>query len=88
MKNKSIENHKQWTDGSLTFTEVICQEYQNCKFSAGHVDGHPVDTLFLQAEKDGRVTTKLLLRPDEMAAIAWISTGAMWSTFMKDQSSV
>jgi hypothetical protein len=43
------------------------------------VDGHPVDTLYLQAEKDGEVTTQFLLRPDEMAAVAWLTSGVLWS---------
>lgn len=85
MKNKSIENPKQWAEGDLKFTETICQEYSNCKFSAGQVDGHPVDTLYFQAEKNGQITTQLLLRPDEMAAVAWVITGALWSSIIKDQ---
>ena len=82
MKNKSIDNPNQWQDGEFTFTEIIYQEYNNCKFSAGHVKGHPVDTLYLQAEKDGEITTQLLLRPDEMAAIAWVATGSLWSAMI------
>lgn len=82
MNNHSIENPRQWRDGELEFTEIICQEYDNCCFSAGIVAGHPVDTLYLQAEKDGQITTQLLLRPDEMAAIAWVASGAIWSWSM------
>ena len=79
MENKSINTPKQWTEDQFTFTEVICQEYSNCKFSAGFIDGHSIDTLYLQAEKNGKVTTQLLLRPDEMAALAWVAAGALWS---------
>jgi len=79
MENKSINNPKQWIDGQLIFTEIICQEYSNCKFSTGFVEGHPVDTLYFQAEKNGKVTTQLLLRPDEMLAIVWVMTGLLWS---------
>lgn len=84
MKNKSIENPKQWTDGNFEFTEIICQEYQNCKFSAGKVEGHLVDNLYFQAEKDGIITTQLLLRPDEMAAIAWVTTGVLWPLLLNN----
>ncbi len=66
-------------DGDLKFTECIKQEYTNCVFSAERVDGHSVDTLYLQVEKDGVITTQLLLRPDEMAAISLIASGALWS---------
>lgn len=84
VNNKSIKNPKTWTDGDLKFTEIIGQEYtgNNCKFSAGFVEGHPVDTMYLQLEKDGEVSTQLLLRPDEMAAIAWVATGSLWSELM------
>jgi len=81
MKNPSIVNPRHWTDGEYEFTEMIRQEYPNCCFSAGLVKGHPVDTVYLQAEKDGIVTTQLLLRPDELAAIAWVATGVLWSVF-------
>lgn len=82
MKNKSIEKPRRWKDGQFTFTETICQEYTNCKFSAGFIKGHPVDTMYFQVEKDGKITTQLLLRPDEMAAIAWVATGSLWSEIM------
>ena len=67
----------------IKFQEVIKQEYSNCKFSTGFIEGHPVDTMYLRAEKDGVITTQLLLRPDEMAAIAWCCTGALWTKEMK-----
>jgi hypothetical protein len=68
-----------WSVDGLTFTEVIRQEYTNCVFSAGTVAGHPVDTLYLELERDGKVGTFLLLRPDEAAAIAWCMSGVLWS---------
>ncbi len=83
MNNKSIVLPTSWKDGDLKFTERIRQEYTNCVFSAGSVEGQPVDTLYLQAEKDGVITTQLLLRPDEMAAIAWIASGSLWSELIE-----
>lgn len=85
MKNKSIDRPKQWADDQFTFTEIICQEYNNCKFSAGFVEGHPVDTLYFQAEKNGKITTQLLLRPDEMLAIVWVMTGLLWSEIISKE---
>lgn len=79
MKNQSIGGSVEWTEGDLTFTETISQEYSNCKFSGGFVEGHPVDTVYIQLEKDGIVTTSLLLRPDEVAALAWIAAGILWT---------
>jgi hypothetical protein len=83
MENETIKKPRSWKDGPYTFTEVIRQEYSNCIFSAGALEGHPVDTLYLQAEKNGKVTTQLLLRPDEMAAIAWVAAGALWTHTME-----
>lgn len=83
----SIENQSRdsliWQEDKLTLTEVIRQEYSNCVFSAGEVAGHPIDTVYLKLERDGRVDTFLLLRPDEMAAIGWLATGVLWSLAMK-----
>ncbi len=67
-----------WTEDGMTFTEVIRQEYADCAFSAGVVEGHPVDTMYIQLKRDG-VVTQILLRPDEMAAIAWLASGVLWS---------
>ena len=84
MRNQTIDDPRHWIDGELEFTELICQEYSNCKFSAGTVVGHPVDTIYFQAEKDGTITTQLLLRPDELAAIAWVATGVLWSILLNE----
>ena len=56
---------------------IVSQPYQNCEFSAGFVKGHPVDTLFLRLEREEELT--ILLRPDEMAAIAYCASGILWS---------
>lgn len=82
MHNAAIDNAEHWTeviDGApLEFTELIRQAYTNCHFSAGMVEGDPVDTLYLKLSKAGR-DTLLLMRPDEFAAIAWCITGVLWS---------
>jgi len=73
------------------YTEIARQEYagNNCVFSAGFVEGAvpPVDTMFIRLEKDGAEPTIIHLRPDEMAALAWIITGTLWSHMM-DQAPV
>lgn len=78
MLNQS-EDNTTWTDDNLTFTEVIKQAYANCVFSAGLVEGHPVDTMYLNLERDGKRDVLLLLRPDEAAALAWCLTGVLWT---------
>jgi hypothetical protein len=72
-----------WSEGGKTYTELIRQAYSNCVFSAGTVEGHPVDTLYLKLERDGTIDTFLLLRPDEAAAVAWCLTGALWSDALR-----
>lgn len=78
---------KIWSLEGLTYTEVVRQEYcgNNCVFSAGFVEGEnkpEVDTVYLRLEKDGVEPTTLLLRPDEMQIITWLSSGVMWSYLM------
>lgn len=93
MKNKSIEHSKTWNEDGLMFTELIRQEYtgNNCVISAGFVEGEnkpPVDTTYLKLEKDETEPTVLLLRPDELQAIAWVSSGAIWSHLMCEKESI
>lgn len=74
-----------WSEGGLTFTELIQQTYgnNNCKFSGGSVEGHPIDTVYLAWQKDGDEGGCLLLTPDELAAIAWVANGAVWSHLLE-----
>ena len=55
----------------------------NCIFAAGHISektaNPPFDTLYLVAQKDGVEPTIILLRHDEMATLAWLTTGAIYS---------
>ena len=83
IENRSVLHPHAWEDGDLSFLELISQAYTNCKFSAGLVHGHPVDTMYLQAEKDGEITTQLLLRPDEMAAIGYVAAGMGWVALLE-----
>lgn len=66
----------------LNYDEVLRQEYlgNNCVFSAGFVTGHEVDTMYLRFEKDGAEPEIIHLRPDEMACIAWLASGVLWSS--------
>lgn len=70
---------------SLSYDEVLKQEYSknNCVFSAGFVEGHPVDTMYIRLEREGEEPTIILLRPDEMASIAWLASGVLWSNEMR-----
>ena len=69
----------------MKYDEVLKQEYSenSCTFSAGFVDGHPIDTMYICLERDGEKPTIILLRPDEMACIAWLSSGVLWSNEMR-----
>lgn len=71
----------EWDADGLHFTELCAQEYgtNNCKFSTGAVDGHPVDTVYLAWGKDTDDGGMLLLTPDELAAIAYVCGGTVWS---------
>jgi hypothetical protein len=74
-----------WQDEDLVFVELIVQAYANCAFSAGAVEGHEKDSLYLKLERDGQTDLLLLVRPDEAAAIAWCMTGALWSYELAQQ---
>ncbi len=87
MKNKSIKYPCIWEEDGLKFTEIVRQEYGgiDCIVRGGFVEGKdkpPADTIFLRLEKNGVEPTTLLLRPDEMQAIAWVASGTIWSHLM------
>ncbi len=89
MKNKTIDSDWTWEENGLTYTEVIRQEYggNNCIVSAGFVEGEnkpEVDIIYVRLKKDGVEPTNLLLRPDEAQALAWISSGVVWSYLMSE----
>lgn len=69
---------------TIELEEVIRQEYGGNKaaFSGGLVKGDEVDTVYIRLERDGEEPTTILLRPDELASIAWIATGILWSQEM------
>lgn len=82
--NKVINQSKgleKWEQDGLRYTELIRQEYgnNNCIFAAGTVEGHSVDTMWFSWQRDGDPGGMLLMRPDEMAALAWCINGVLWS---------
>lgn len=87
MKNPSLKDARSFVEDGNTFFELIRQEYggNNCIISAGFVEGDnkpEVDTCYLRLEKDEAEPTTLLLRPDEIQCIAWVTAGAVWSHLM------
>jgi hypothetical protein len=87
LKNKSLGREIVYEEDGLTFTEIIRQEYggNNCIISAGFVEGGnkpEVDEIYIRLEKDNVEPTLLLLRPDEAQALAWVSSGIIWSYLM------
>ena len=68
----------------LKYREVCRQPYQNCHISAGFVDGHPVDSMYVRLKRTHHDKTTILMRPDEMAALAWCILGTLWSKEIGD----
>jgi len=64
--------------------QAASQPYQDATFSAGLVEGIEPDTVYLQMEKDGEDPVTLFLRPDEMLALIWVASGALWSRDMME----
>jgi len=62
--------------------QALEQPYEDCTFSAGLVTGIEPDTLYLRIQRDGEEPTMLFLRPDEVLALIWVTSGALWSAEM------
>ena len=71
---------------NLEYEEIICQEYEGNKaiLSAGFVHGHPIDTMYLRLHRENEDATIIILRLDEMAAIAWLASGVLFSHEVKN----
>lgn len=62
------------------------QEYADCVFSAGLVEGLGADTIYLRLEREaGDDVFTIFLRPDEAQAIAWLLNGTLWSQQMMEK---
>jgi len=59
--------------------EAAKQEYANCKISAGHVEGIPPDSMYFRFQREEEEPTYFFLRPDEMSALLYVCSGALWS---------
>ena len=59
--------------------EAQRQPYADCVFSTGLVSDVEPDVLYLRLCKDSKEPLTLFLRRDEMQAIAWLCSGALWA---------
>ena len=74
--------------GQAECWEIAEQPYADMRISAGMVAGIEPDTLYFRLVRDGEEPLTILLRPDEMAAIVWVCSGALWSqTVLDDEDS-
>jgi hypothetical protein len=88
VKNVALgEPNLVWLHGDATCTELIRQEYtgNNCVLSGGAVKNAkvPEDVFYIRMEKDGEEPLTVFMRPDEIAAMAWICSGLMYSYAMQ-----
>lgn len=66
--------------GTATCWRAEHQEYKDCMFSAGLVEGIPPDTIYMKIEGERYEPYIIFLRPDEALAWARVLMGALWST--------
>lgn len=74
----------QYEEMTLTKYEVDRQTYagNGAYISAGYLGGHPIDTMYVEfGAKDvpNAEPTTVLLRPDEVASIAWLCSSLLFS---------
>jgi hypothetical protein len=63
---------------NCTLTPTAIHEYNNCRFEAGTVEGHPDDTFYFRVcREDEAIESVILLRPDEMLSLIWVLSGSM-----------
>jgi hypothetical protein len=73
--------HETWQQDGLTFTEQYRNDYTNCSISAGTIEGHEDDTMYLRLHRHSEPGVlgddMTYLRPDEAAAIIWCLSGVL-----------
>ena len=74
-----IKLRGQVPDSGLTLEETGEQPYADARFSAGLVEDHAHDTIYLKLEREGEESLTVLLRRDEALAVIWLLAGALWS---------
>jgi hypothetical protein len=62
------------------FWRVAKQPYRNCEISAGLIMGLEPDTIYLRFDRDNDRPTTFMLRRDEVEAIIYVLSGALWSS--------
>jgi hypothetical protein len=85
--NEAINEGETWTEAGLTFEELARQSYggNGAYFATGVVEGHPIEQVYFQWGKDGEPTGMFLLTTDELAAMAWVASGTLWSVLLAQQ---
>ncbi len=68
----------------IVLTETGRQPYSDTGFSAGIVEGHSIDTIYLKLARNGEEPTTILFRRDEALAVVWLLSGALWSEAMHE----
>ena len=63
----------------ITLESVCEQPYEGACFRAGRVEGHDVDEMYFELEREGKPQLTVLLRDDEALALIWVMSGAVWS---------
>ena len=83
----ALEREGTWEIDGLKYNEVIAQVYgiNNAVISGGIVEGHAVDTVYFRFERgnDPNDEVFVILRPDEMAALAWVCSGVLYSKLIE-----
>ena len=91
-KNIFGEEPTTWTDDKgIRYTEMVSKIYEsnNAIISAGLIENHPYDTMYLKfSEKDDDENEKgqiIFLRPDEMATVSLCASGALVCLHSRDK---
>lgn len=84
MHNPSIGEERVFELDGVTYRELVRQSYQNMTISAGElvdgvVEGHERNTVYLRFEREDGDYTHVDLTDDEMAAVAWVCSGTLWT---------
>jgi len=71
----------------MHYIPLCIQPYRDCKFIAGRVEGAKlaIDDCYIEFNRDGEEPTIILMTRDELLAVAWVATGAVWGMIQAER---
>jgi hypothetical protein len=80
--NHRVRWHDYINGVKVIFHKAENQAYSNAIFSAGLIENHPIEKVYIKFERFGEEPETIVMRRDEALALMYSLIGALWSDSM------